>query len=237
MSPRGQIRAAAFREWLNYDLGLLREPVARSAWLLSQGLSALPSRSARGLGARLAMRLHTAALSPSISRHAVQWVSRETALESKDRDTSLRAACDQAILAGVSAFRGGQHGDPKRLIESRIFVAKAAAGRERGVIVVDYQYVFPLFAGLFDIQAIADRYEIVLEPSWAGVCTPEILLFSRLRHPVHVETIEPRDHELLTAAHNNLQAVPIAANWWVDPRLAPPPGPGATPLQRCSAST
>ena len=143
------------------------------------------------------MRLHTAALSPSISRHAVQWVSRETALESKDRDTSLRAACDQAILAGVSAFRGGQHGDPKRLIESRIFVAKTAAGRERGVIVVDYQYVFPLFAGLFDIQAIAERYEIVLEPSWAGVCTPEILLFSRLPYPVHVETIEPRDHEVL----------------------------------------
>lgn len=222
MSSRGQIRAAAFREWLNYDLGVARQPVAHAGWLLSRGLSLLPSESAQARSGRLAMRLHTAALSPSITQRVTAWVTREVARESQGHKTSLRAACNQAILDSVS--RGGQNSDPRRLIASRILVVKAASPRERGVIVVDYQYVFPLFAGLFDVDAIGERYEIVLEPSWAGACTAEILLFSHMRHPVHVETTEPRDHELLKATQSNLQAVPIAANWWVDPRMAPVPG-------------
>jgi glycosyltransferase involved in cell wall biosynthesis len=77
-------------------------------------------------------------------------------------------------------------------------------------------------AGLFNLGAIEDRYTIVLEPSWAGICLPEILSYSRQRRPVFVETQEPRDHGFLDQLGFNLRVVPIAANWWVDHRVTPP---------------
>jgi glycosyltransferase involved in cell wall biosynthesis len=88
---------------------------------------------------------------------------------------------------------------------------------------VDYSYLFPLVAGLYDLDRISSRYSIVLEPSWAGTCTPEILLYSRLAAPVFVQTIEPRDRQFIESLDGNLSVVPIAANWWLDPRRAPAP--------------
>jgi glycosyltransferase involved in cell wall biosynthesis len=78
-------------------------------------------------------------------------------------------------------------------------------------------------AGLFDLSAICERYDLVLEPSWADVLAPEILLFTKQAPPVYVQTIEPRDHAVLNALNSTLRIVPLAANWWVDPRHTPPP--------------
>jgi glycosyltransferase involved in cell wall biosynthesis len=99
-----------------------------------------------------------------------------------------------------------------------VLVVKAARPRERGVIVADYSYVFPLLVGLFDVDRIAERYFIVLEPSWRGACAPEILSYGRLNAPVFVETIEPHDRRLFAALNSNLHVVPTPANYWVDSR-------------------
>ena len=104
----------------------------------------------------------------------------------------------------------------------RVLVLKSPGERERGVITVDYSYIFSLFAGLFDVEAIARDYYIVLEPSWRGLCTADILSYSRYDFPVFVETIEPRDIAFVNALRSNLTTVPVAANWWVDHRLVKP---------------
>jgi hypothetical protein len=130
---------------------------------------------------------------------------------------------DDAVNGAVADFRKSPGAGAKRFIGSRILVIKSATPQERGVIVVDYQYVFPLMAGLFNLSAICERYDLVLEPSWADVLAPEILLFTKQTRPVFVQTIEPRDHAALNALSSNLRIVPIAANWWVDPRHTPPP--------------
>jgi glycosyltransferase involved in cell wall biosynthesis len=122
----------------------------------------------------------------------------------------------------VSAFKTGPNSDPRRFIGSRILVVKSASPRERGVLMVDYTYVFPLLAGLFDLPRISSRYFIVLEPSWSDCCTPEILLFTMLKDPVLVQSVEPRDHELFSALHGNCSVVPTAPNWWVDYRTMAP---------------
>src|SRR5205814_6603850 len=120
-----------------------------------------------------------------------------TRREKRGESTGLWEAYDQVIAAAAATFRAGAKPDPLRLVGSRLLVAKPWRPGERGVLYVDYSYVFPLLAGLFDLRAIADRYHLVLEPSWSGVCTPEVLLYSRLDRPVFVETIEPRDHRVL----------------------------------------
>src|SRR5581483_2321556 len=77
-------------------------------------------------------------------------------------------------------------------------------------------------AGLFDLSAIVARYDLVLEPSWADVCNPEVLLYSRVGSPVFVETIEPRDHRVLATLGADLRPVAVAANYWVDYRVIEP---------------
>src|SRR5262249_27208144 len=63
------------------------------------------------------------------------------------------------------------------------------------------------------------------EPSWADVCNPEVLLYSRIDAPVFVETIEPRDRRVLETIATNLAPVPVAANYWADYRLIEPVSP------------
>ena len=107
---------------------------------------------------------------------------------------------------------------PATMLGKRILVVKSPADREKGVIVVDYSYVFPLFAAFFDLAAIAERYYIVLEPSWRGLCSEDLLALTCHFSPVFVEAIEPRDTAFLRAVDDHVVVVPTAANWWVDYR-------------------
>jgi glycosyltransferase involved in cell wall biosynthesis len=217
VSARLSILKAATREHLTSDLGPLGGPLAMGAFLAARAAAAGPA-TLRPRGYKTLMRLHSGAFSGVVDRWIAGEIQKAMQAERAGQATGLWACFDQTIQQAVHTLRAGSRRDPKHLIGTRILVAKAARGRERGVLVVDYSYVFPLMAGFFDLAAIADRYSIVLEPSWADVCTPDILLYSRLARPVFVQTIEPRDHEFLGTLRTNLEIVPLAANWWVDHR-------------------
>jgi glycosyltransferase involved in cell wall biosynthesis len=171
---------------------------------------------------RLLMRTHSGNFSEAIDRRIEEDLRDAIARERRGESVGLWSTYDEVIAAAVGTFRAGSNANPRRLIGSRLLVAKSWRPGERGVLYVDYSYVFPLLAGLFDLRSIADRYHLVLEPSWSGVCTPEILLYSRLDRPVFIETIEPRDLRVLTTIDTNLTCVPVAANYWVDYRLIKP---------------
>jgi glycosyltransferase involved in cell wall biosynthesis len=115
--------------------------------------------------------------------------------------------------------------DPTTLLGSRVIVLKSPGRNERGVILLDYNFVFPLFAKLFDLEAVARRYHLVLEPGWSGYCTFDILSYTLLSSPVFVQAFEPRDAAFIGGIRSNLVSVPLATNWWVDHRiLRPLPG-------------
>jgi glycosyltransferase involved in cell wall biosynthesis len=222
VGARSSILKAAVREKLTYDLGPVRAPGAWAVWTGARGLLATHSANLQAKAFGLLMRLHSGAFSQTLDHRLLAQVRAAMAVDGRGNPTGLQTLYDRTIQASVKAFRKTVNSDPKRLIGSRILVVKSARLPERGVLIVDYSYVFPLLAGFFDLSAIADRYRIVLEPSWAGACTPEILLYTRLPHTVFVETIEPRDRDLVAKLDSNLSVVPIAANWWVDHRIAPP---------------
>lgn len=142
------------------------------------------------------------------------------------RPTPLRRYFDAYIEASLQGgLAANMVADPTMLFKYRVLVTRSPIAGERGVIVIDYSYIFPLFAALFDVEAIADRYHIVLEPSWRGLCTADILCFSNYDFPVFVQTVEPRDTAFLASLRANFVTVPIAANWWVDHRtVSPVPG-------------
>jgi glycosyltransferase involved in cell wall biosynthesis len=113
-------------------------------------------------------------------------------------------------------------GDPNRLIGTRVLVVKSPRDNERGLIIMDYSFVFSLVMNLFDFEAIASRYFLVLEPSWSGYADLDILCYAHQTFPVFVQAAEPRDAAFLRTIAPNLVPVPIAANWWVDHRIMRP---------------
>ena len=212
------IARAAAREHATYDLRAVGWPLGASVLAASKALRLAGSPRQ---GCDLLLKAHHLRLSPGVDHRIVRTVAEATALERTGRATGLWSLYDDVISAAVANFRKTQGAGAKRFLGSRILVIKSATPQERGVIVVDYQYVFPLIAGLFDLPAICERYDLVLEPSWADVCAPEILLFTKQTTPVYVQTIEPRDQGVLKSLNSNLSAVPLAANWWGDPRHSP----------------
>src|SRR5579864_624100 len=220
-SVRGTIRRDALREAVAYDLGGLKALVAAGGYATAAAAPLLGPAAGRRRFAILT-RLHNGLLSPTIDRLITKDIAEALQQEREGRRTGLGRLFDDVIARSVADFRRSRDPDPARLLGVRLLVIKGARPRERGVLVVDYSYVFPLLAGLFDLAAIADRYTIVMEPSGAGVCAPEILLYTRLKQPVYVETAEPRDHAFIAAIGTNLRTVPMGANWWVDHRSMTP---------------
>ena len=101
-------------------------------------------------------------------------------------------------------------------------VLKQKRNQEKGVILLNYSYYFPLFAKLFDINKVARDYYIVLEPSWAGFFDKDILCYLNVDAPVFLEAAEPRDYRFIEKLESNIIPVSIGANWWIDSRTFRP---------------
>jgi glycosyltransferase involved in cell wall biosynthesis len=220
MKAASSIAKAAIREYLTCDALALRALAGRTlgatAWMLK-------TAGRKPAAFRLLMKAHSAALSERLDRTVEREICAATARERSGHDTGLWALYDRVIQDSAKTFRATPDQRTSKLLGSRIIVVKTSRPRERGVLIVDYNYVLPLLAGLFDLQAITDRYFVVLEPGWSGYCTPEILLFSRLSVPVFAQAYEPRDRDLLKAIGQPFHVIfPASNNWWVDYRLAKP---------------
>jgi glycosyltransferase involved in cell wall biosynthesis len=217
---RRMVVKAALRERLIHDLGLLRGPAAALLLAAASLLTKAKGLSVRARGFKLLMRLHSSAWSPRVDRRIARRIRAAQEQERGGVQSGLGFLYQQTVDEAVRAHLSKD--TPTKVPGARLLVVKSASGQERGAIVIDYSYVFPLTAGLYDLNKLAERYRLVLEPSWAGACTPDILLFTRVGHPVYVQTIEPRDRDFIESLGTNLQVVPIAANWWADPRQEPP---------------
>ena len=150
-------------------------------------------------------------------------------LSGPEKVSGLTRACDEFVArARLPGYQLEGQVPWSGLLGSRMLVLKSPGpGGEKGVLVIDYSYVFPLFFRLFHADVVAERYHLVLEPSWSGYCALEVLAYTRLRPPVFVESTEPRDTAFLRGLATNLVPVPVSANWWVDHRVftpAEPPG-------------
>jgi glycosyltransferase involved in cell wall biosynthesis len=207
-------------EYLEYDASVLRKGLSlggvaagRLLWL----------RRDKALAFKVLSRVHRSAGSQAATRVVERLLTRAGARERSGDSTGLWSFYDAHVRSAVAdPGAAAIVANPAGLLNYRALVVKSATDRERGVLVIDYSYIFPLFAALYDVEAIARRYYLVLEPSWRGLCTADVLAYSRYAFPVFVETVEPRDTAFLAALQANFVPVPIAANWWVDHRIVRP---------------
>jgi len=108
--------------------------------------------------------------------------------------------------------------NPELLFDGVIIVLRQNTNVKKGVILIKYSYYFSLFFKLFDVDTISEKYHIVLEPSWAGLCEPGILAYTSLSASVFVMTYEERDRHFIDRIGSNLVSVNVGPNWWVDYR-------------------
>ena len=221
MSIRFRLLKEAAREHVTYDLGPLRGVLAAGLYGAASLVHDIYDKT---VGYELMSRLHRLSWSPRVNRQIAERIREATRIEKNGHPTGLWAFYDKTLTRSVQSFSAAMATRPRRLLGTRILVLKSAHDRERGVLLADYSYVFPLLAGLFDIRAIAEKYFIVLEPSWSGLCTPDLLLYSTLTDPIFVQAGEPVDRQFIEDLQTNLVPVPLAGNWWVDYRpLSPLP--------------
>jgi glycosyltransferase involved in cell wall biosynthesis len=210
------LRSAAL-EYLEYDSRAARWLTATCG---AAAAGALWTAGQRARAFTLLSRIHRSGGAESVTSGIERALASLNRQERHGKRTGLwdfyEAHTRESLRIGQAA---GVVSRPETLFGYRAIVLKGASEGERGVLVVDYSYIFPVFAALFDLDAIASRYYIVLEPSWRGLCTADILSYSRFDFPVFIETIEPRDTAFIEGLGANFVTVPIAANWWVDHRL------------------
>ncbi len=180
-------------------------------------------RGHTGAALRYLTRVHRGNYAPAFDRLVERVLYAPQDAPASGRTRRLRDAYRTHITSyrrdqGVAAL----FDSPSQILRSRALVLKAAEGPEKGVLLIDYNFAFPLFARFYDLARVSDRYRLVLEPSWSGYCDLDILCYTSLPFQVLVQALEPRDAAFLTTQRTNLVPIPIAANWWVDHRVMRP---------------
>ncbi|HUE69830.1 MAG TPA: glycosyltransferase [Pirellulaceae bacterium] len=207
------------KEWVTSDSRLCRLAVGLLSYLAAQALL-LGGKTAAGY--RLLFRLHRSDLFAPACRAA----ERALTGVGPDRPTKADAFLKEHVASlqpvpGTARF----FEEPQRILKGAAIVIKSPNGREKGLIAINYNHLFPIFARHFDVPRIAERYHLLLEASWSGYCDPDILCFTQYGFPVFVEAYEPRDAAFLRTIGANLIPVATSTNWWVDHRrFRPLPG-------------
>lgn len=90
---------------------------------------------------------------------------------------------------------------------------------EKGVLLIKFTTTFQYFLKHMDCEQLQEYFHIVLEPSWAGYCLPEILAWTLLKEPIIIECSEILDFEFIKKLNSNLIPVSFGSSDWVDHRL------------------
>jgi len=93
------------------------------------------------------------------------------------------------------------------------------------VLILKYTETFDAFMAYFDVGAVADRYYLVLEPSWAGYCDPSILMYAHLHRPVVVQCFTDEDYGFISGV-KGLEPVRLGPADWISPDDFPEIGAG-----------
>jgi glycosyltransferase involved in cell wall biosynthesis len=203
------------REYVLFDSWLYRKTAAAAG--LAAGFLLLLLRRGRP-ALRVLSAVHRAGYMTPADR-AVESALRRAFSGSRAYVPLARAI--HAHVQDTSAAPPRLSANPSSLLGPLAMVLRSPRAGRKGVILLQYNYVFPLFAKAFRLDHIAQQYHIVLEPSWSGYCTGDVLSYAGAGR-VYVQAYEPRDRQFVEALDVGFQVVPTSTNWWVDHRTFVP---------------
>ena len=107
--------------------------------------------------------------------------------------------------------------DPERQGDLILLKLPNDATGELGVLLIKYSEAFRRLAAVFDLAALASRYQIVLEPSWWGYQDATFLLYLGADLDTVILAQRQADYEFLEYLQSNLTPIRLGAGDWVDP--------------------
>lgn len=115
---------------------------------------------------------------------------------------------------------------PEAMLNGIITVLKKPKGEEKGALIINYSYYFPLFLRFFDVEKVAESFNIILEPSWAGFCEENILAYTLVNAPIFLQVYEKRDKYFIEQLNSNLIPLEVGPSWFINHNNFIPPTSG-----------
>ncbi|MBW1784087.1 MAG: glycosyltransferase, partial [Deltaproteobacteria bacterium] len=109
-----------------------------------------------------------------------------------------------------------QHDYPERQGNLIILKAYNPEKNERGALYLQYSGSFQKMAALFDLEEIAYRYVLILEPSTWGYYDPSFALFVGKPLDVIVLAQDEIDYDIIKDMNTNLIPLRLGAGDWID---------------------
>ncbi|WP_152025256.1 glycosyltransferase [Congregibacter litoralis] len=106
--------------------------------------------------------------------------------------------------------------DPKLMLDGIVTVLRNPGDASKGVIIINYNAYFLPFLKFYDVEKILERFHLILEPSWAGLCEADILAFTQFKAPILVQAYEPRDFAFIEQLRSNLIPVDVGPSWFIN---------------------
>lgn len=107
--------------------------------------------------------------------------------------------------------------DPRRQGNLLVLKAHDPTRGEKGVLYLQYTESIRPFVTLFDIERLAERYRLVVEPSTWGYQDESFLLLVRPGFDVLVQAQDSVDFDYLSGLSSNLIPMRLGAGDWIDP--------------------
>jgi glycosyltransferase involved in cell wall biosynthesis len=215
-----RIKQNRLKEYLLLDNSIVRMSIGVASLCIGLSLI-LVGRSASG--AEWLGRAHRGAFFRSVDKFVETAISDALAGRKGIVSTAMRAAIlsypDRLPMEGNAR---AVIDSPERMFEGHALVLKSPSLNEKGVLYLYYSYLYPIFIRTHRASEIAERYRIVLEPSWSGFCDMNILCMAALDAPVFVGVSESRDADFLKRISPRFVPVEFAGNTWIDPEVFKP---------------
>jgi glycosyltransferase involved in cell wall biosynthesis len=112
-------------------------------------------------------------------------------------------------------------------LEKAVVLKRWISPRERGVVLVSFDYQWPRLLGIPDVAAFSRLYRVVLAPTWSPPHCTETTLFPSQYPDEHLYTLisNEQDVRIFPRLSRKFRVVPIYASNWVNPDLySPLPG-------------
>ena len=90
---------------------------------------------------------------------------------------------------------------------------------EKGVLFLQFDDTVYKFVSIYDVEQVASKYRIVIEPSAWGYQNPIFHLLLDIDTDVIIEAQYKQDFDYINRVNSNLSAIRLGAGDWVDPDL------------------
>ncbi len=94
----------------------------------------------------------------------------------------------------------------------------------RGVLLIKFTETVGLSGVECDLPLLAEFFDVVLEPSWAGYCVEELLVWRRFPGVLVIQATDPDDRVVVERLFPRAVCIAIGASNWVDYRCFHPTG-------------